>query len=113
MISWDQPLHQLLRLPRHVKCEWREFFGKFLKIRAILDAAAFDAGIHQEGTGGDEDLHDAISAILNRRVLAALRGVFGFAQNLADDDGDVIKMFFDSSRTVISSDAADERLNRL
>lgn len=113
MISRIQSLHQLLRLPRHVECERRQLFGEFLELRAILDAVAFDAGIHQAGTGGGEDLHNGISAILDRRVLAALRGVFGFPHDFADDDGDVIEMFLDGSRTIIGSDAADKGLDRL
>lgn len=113
MIHRIQPLHQLFGLPCHVERERREFLGEFLPIPAILDAVAFDAGLHQPGAAGDESLHHGIGAILDRRLLAALHGVFAFAHNLADDDGDVIEMFVDGSWLVIRSDAADEGLDRL
>ena len=46
-------------------------------------------------------------------MLAVLRGVLGFPHDFADDDGDVVKVLFDRSRTFIGSDAADEGLDRL
>jgi hypothetical protein len=108
-----ESLYQFLGLPRHIECERREFLGEFLPLRTILQTASFDAGVHQEGTAADEGLHNGVRALMDCRVVAALRDVFGFADNFADNDGDVIKVFFDGSSVVLRSYAANQGLDRL
>lgn len=113
LIERFQSLHQLFRLPRHVKCEWGEQLGEFPPVSGILNAIAIHAGVHQTGTAGCENLHSRIGTIPDRCVFAVVGGVFGFADDLANDDDDVAEVLFNSGWVVICSDAADEGLDRL